>query len=308
MDAADYSCYARLDGIRATNQRTNMVLLLSVVSFLLVVGGGAAAVYGADTIRTETGSTLAVVGVAMACAGLLMAALVACLSELRKIRESLEAGEALRAIPQTTFPSSTEPALAPVTAAAVAAAVVAADRAPAEALRAPEAVSEPSSPPKEPEPAAPEAPHADVAPHVEVAPLPLRPTIVPDVDHEKRETVTGDPEPPAHVPADEDMRADLEPGATPAAPAASERPGEVAAEAAQPVSAEAPAMDGPKARELVATYASGEHTYFMYSDSAIEADTPQGRFRFASMEELRVFVETGTGGMPLSPPAPRKPD
>ncbi|MCZ8102686.1 MAG: hypothetical protein O9972_32930 [Burkholderiales bacterium] len=57
-------------------------------------------------------------------------------------------------------------------------------------------------------------------------------------------------------------------------------------------------------RTLAATYASGENVYYMYSDGTIEAETPIGRFRFVSMDELRVFVETGEGGIPLSPAAP----
>jgi hypothetical protein len=188
-----------------------------------------------------------------------------------------------------------------VTAAAVAAAVVAADRAPAEALRAPEVAPEPPEPPKPPEPVPPGDPHA------EVAALPLRPTLVPDLDDAKAETVTWDPERPAHGPMEAEKHADTAHGAPQTTPVEPEAPRKEP-EAAAPTGAEAPVMDGPKARELVATYTSGEHTYFMYSDNAIEADTPQGRFRFASMDELRVFVETGTGGMPLAPPAPRKSD
>ena len=302
MDAADYSCYARIDGIRAINQRTTMVLLLSVVSFLLVVGGGAAALYGADTIRTETGATLAVVGVAMACAGLLMAALVACLSELRKIRRNLEEGNALRSMPQASLAGGIEPTLAPVTAAAVAAAVVAADRAPAEPVHLPAAEPERPEPPKQAEPSQP------VALPEEIASPPLRPTIVPDVDDAKIETVGSDPERPAHVPGPPEKPADTAHETPSATPAVTETPSEKPDDGTPPSGAEPPAMEGPKARELVATYTSGEHTYFMYSDNAIEADTPQGRFRFSSMDELRVFVETGTGGMPLSPPPPRKAD
>ena len=52
-------------------------------------------------------------------------------------------------------------------------------------------------------------------------------------------------------------------------------------------------MPEPATREIVGRYASGGNTYVMYADGAIEADTPQGRFSFASLDELKAFVEAG---------------
>lgn len=53
-------------------------------------------------------------------------------------------------------------------------------------------------------------------------------------------------------------------------------------------------------RVVVGRYSSGGNTYMMYDDGAIEADTPNGRFTFASLDELKAFVdgggETGTRG------------
>lgn len=46
-------------------------------------------------------------------------------------------------------------------------------------------------------------------------------------------------------------------------------------------------------REVVGTYASGGNTYVMFSDGAIEAETPQGRFTFGSLDELKRFVDGG---------------
>ncbi|GJE42123.1 hypothetical protein [Methylobacterium soli] len=45
--------------------------------------------------------------------------------------------------------------------------------------------------------------------------------------------------------------------------------------------------------EVVGTYASGGNTYVMYANGAIEAETPRGRFTFASLDELKAFVEAG---------------
>ena len=44
-----------------------MIFLLYSVSIIMILGGGALAFYGAETIRTESGATLALAGVAWAC-------------------------------------------------------------------------------------------------------------------------------------------------------------------------------------------------------------------------------------------------
>lgn len=54
--------------------------------------------------------------------------------------------------------------------------------------------------------------------------------------------------------------------------------------------------DGSQERTVVGTYASGGVTYFMYGDHSIEAELPDGRHRFRSMEELRTYLDTGQGG------------
>jgi hypothetical protein len=62
----------------------------------------------------------------------------------------------------------------------------------------------------------------------------------------------------------------------------------------------APAEDpAPEPRAVVGSYASGGITYFMYSDSSIEAEMEIGRYRFADMDALRNFIETGQGGEKL---------
>ncbi|GEP04507.1 hypothetical protein [Methylobacterium oxalidis] len=49
-------------------------------------------------------------------------------------------------------------------------------------------------------------------------------------------------------------------------------------------------------REIVGTHASGGNTYVMYADGSIEAETPQGRFTFNSLDELKAFVDSGGEG------------
>lgn len=291
-----------------------MVFLLYVVSLLLTLGGGAAALFGADTIRTETGATLAVAGVAMTCAGLLMFALTACLSELKKIRRLVEAGEAAQVggpLPVPASPAAAVPVVPALTAAAVAAAVVAADRTPVDTAVRTEDAEKPAETGLEPQPEPePERIPAVVLSAVEAATKPDEPMpepspatpAVPSTESAAAETGEWDPERPAHVPA-ATSTGEIAP-ASGVAPANDPEP-HVEPAVAEPAPEAAPApLPTLEERELVATYNSGENTYFMYSDNAIEAETPQGRFRFGSMEELRVFVETGTGGMPLAPPPP----
>jgi hypothetical protein len=44
---------------------------------------------------------------------------------------------------------------------------------------------------------------------------------------------------------------------------------------------------------VVGTYNSGGNFYIMYSDGSIEAETPAGKFRFTSLDELKDFIATG---------------
>ena len=44
---------------------------------------------------------------------------------------------------------------------------------------------------------------------------------------------------------------------------------------------------------IAGTYSSGGNDYVMYSDGSIHADTPAGHYRFASLDELKVFVAAG---------------
>jgi hypothetical protein len=49
----------------------------------------------------------------------------------------------------------------------------------------------------------------------------------------------------------------------------------------------------PETRIVVGRYASGGNTYVMFEDGSIEAETPRGRFTFASLDELKAFVDGG---------------
>ena len=49
----------------------------------------------------------------------------------------------------------------------------------------------------------------------------------------------------------------------------------------------------PSGPAVVGTYNSGGNSYVMYADGAIEADTPTGRYRFKSLDELKDFIAAG---------------
>ena len=75
-------------------------------------------------------------------------------------------------------------------------------------------------------------------------------------------------------------------------PAREARPGTtpVAANDGAPSQSPRPAGADPN---VVGTYNSGGNAYVMFSDGSIEADTPTGRYRFKSLEELKEFIANG---------------
>jgi hypothetical protein len=54
-----------------------------------------------------------------------------------------------------------------------------------------------------------------------------------------------------------------------------------------------PATAAPQAPTVVGTYTSGGNRYVMFSDGSIEAETPNGQFRFDSLDELKAFIAAG---------------
>lgn len=65
----------------------------------------------------------------------------------------------------------------------------------------------------------------------------------------------------------------------------------------QPPAFPSPPLGGgygsPGEASVVGQYASGGNSYVMYSDGSVHADTPTGKHRFRSLDELRAFVAAG---------------
>jgi len=57
-------------------------------------------------------------------------------------------------------------------------------------------------------------------------------------------------------------------------------------------------------RTVVGTYNSGDNRYVMFSDGSIEAETPEGLFRFGSLDELKDFIASGGERRSGSTPSP----
>jgi hypothetical protein len=68
--------------------------------------------------------------------------------------------------------------------------------------------------------------------------------------------------------------------------------GKVAADE-QATAAHSEAAEVAGAATVVGTYNSGGNFYIMYSDGSIEAETPAGKFRFTSLDELKDFIAAG---------------
>jgi hypothetical protein len=60
--------------------------------------------------------------------------------------------------------------------------------------------------------------------------------------------------------------------------------------AAAPPVADAPASAGDAEPEIIARYNAGGVKYALFANGVIEAETPEGDLRFASMEEFKAYV------------------
>jgi hypothetical protein len=71
-----------------------------------------------------------------------------------------------------------------------------------------------------------------------------------------------------------------------------EVPGDEAPGAAsgRPQSAKPAGEPAKESTAIVGTYRSNGTVYVMYADGSIEADTPEGVFRFGSLEELKAHI------------------
>ena len=242
-----------------------MIVVLYCVAVVLILGGAAASLFGADTIRNESGAAWLQTGAVWAAGGFVLLALAAILAELRRIRRAL-ADMALEVHDVPVAAPPPPPQGAPVAMAAGGAILAGAGLAAAMAGRPAEASS--------------------AALPAEVRDDPSGPTDAITADRLPDPPIAGPEHTDAATPIEEPMTLD-DPELVNPDP-----------DLLEDLVAAAGTDSTP---HLVRTYASGGNTYLMYSDGSIEADMDDGRHRFPSMAALRHFVETGEGGERIAP-------
>ncbi len=232
-----------------------MVLALYAVAGVMVAGGLLAIYSGSDIIVMERGWTMVISGSVMAASGALLAGIATAVARLQMLESEFARLSDRLGRPET--PAFTLPPGTTV------------ETAPAERR---------SAPPLTPFPDIAEHKDLDIAPEPIVAPPPVeRPRIEP---------------PPATA---ADVNDDLFDGsglevdvpAPKAEPVVQAEPGPAPKAAAPEVEEE------PSPPTVVGTYNSGGNFYIMYSDGSIEAETPAGKFRFDSLDELKDFIAAG---------------
>jgi hypothetical protein len=242
-----------------------MVLGLYVVAGVMVAGGLLAIYSGSDIIVMERGWTMVISGSVMAASGALLAGIATAVARLQMLED-----EFTRLADRLTRPEGTSFSLQP-------------DFSPAPPL------DRSSAPPPPAGPGLAELKDPDIAAEPSVSPAPpQRPRT----------------EPPPVLTDEGDELFELA-----APPAAAREPSTAASTEPAPGAQETEPAPGAQETEaegaatVVGTYNSGGNFYIMYSDGSIEAETPAGKFRFTSLEELKEFIAAGGDKAKTATPA-----
>jgi hypothetical protein len=292
-----------------------MIVALFALAAALVIGGSAAVVQGFPFVRLESGLAMVIAGASTASAGAILFGLgVVCLGLKRiekglKMRREAEAGPVPVPPPVSSLgavfpepPRPSRPILPGLTGLAAGAlggtAAATAEKRPSEPTfedslfaPAPPDPRQPELPIPAPEPeASPEAHRQGrQEPFLEEPPI--------EEPHRERPAHAAEPD-DGIAPEDDLLAGPVPPEPAPAAQAETEAPAlRSSLDAAPETAAPEPEEVAEKpAREVVGKYASGGNTYVMYADGSIEAETPRGRFNFASLDELKAFIDAGGEG------------
>ena len=272
-----------------------MIAALFALAAAMIIAGAAAVIQGFPYVRLESGLAMVIAGSVAASSGAVLFGLGVVASGLRRIERS-----AAR-VPAGGFADG--PAALP----------------PASASEGPASEGRPRLPP-----VLPAAPASVVPPMAEPPVTPERPRGEAGRDAADHAPAVAPAEPEPELPI---------PGLTPAPPVRERgpehepphaEPSHAESSPADPPPRVAPeddlfaAPEGPRAEEtltlrrsldavpdpepepapkpgrtVVGRYASGGNTYVMFADGSIEAETPQGRFTFSSLDELKAFVDGG---------------
>ncbi|SEO99186.1 hypothetical protein SAMN02799625_04380 [Methylobacterium sp. UNC300MFChir4.1] len=279
-----------------------MIAALFALAAAMIIGGCAAVIQGFPYVRLESGLAMVIAGSVAASSGAVLLGLGVVALGFRRVERALGRAPAagarpapaaapapapvdeartrlppvLPAAPAFIVPSVVEPAFDPERPRIEPSLELRADEARAP-FPEPGAVETPKPVPAEPAPVVPpvRVPEADRRPEPDA---PSERAIAPEDD------LFAAPEPPLREEPREEPRG--EPGTTAADEAPALRPSLDTPPEPEPAPPAAP-------RTVVGRYASGGNTYVMFEDGSIEAETPQGRFTFASLDELKAFVDGG---------------
>jgi hypothetical protein len=270
-----------------------MVLALFLLAAAMMVSGAAAVLFGSDIIMVERGWAMVISGATSFSAGAVLLGIAAMLRALERIGQDVKGRNlatshtaATRAEPGAL---RSEPAVPPP--------IVLPGSVVAEPERPP-VRTEPAQPVRT-EPAAPAAPKPETlrpveqaaelraeraderpGPRFEAKPEPHRTLPNGSRPPEQSEILVA-PDPPRIRLVEPAPEQSIRPEPPPETPPS------------EPPRAEPPHAPEPEPVTVVGKYSSGGNSYVMFSDGSIQADTPTGRHRFASLDELKIFVAGG---------------
>jgi len=287
-----------------------MVVALLLLSLAMILGGGLAVVLGWDIVLLERGWAMVIAGSVCAAGGAVLLGIAAVAARLGRIRSELAT---VREDLTRLAPMPPSPLVG--AAAAVSSGVLAGAASEAVSIGGADSPTAADLPPflrpggrdaetvgrRESEEAEVEArPPGNADDRLETRRAGAAPT---DGARRVEEPPVETPDLPPFEPEDQ---ADHIPPATGTTPVPGSPPGPEPVEqpeaerearaggepAEQPEPEEAPS-DSEPARTVIGTYTSGDNRYVMFSDGSIDAETPDGVFRFDSLDELKEFIASG---------------
>lgn len=267
-----------------------MIAALFALAAAMIIGGCAAVIQGFPYVRLESGLAMVIAGSVAASSGAVLLGLGVLALGFRRVELAIGQGPALRgretagAAPGPAEESRTRlPPILPAAPAFIVPPVVEPPFDPERPRLEPslelrtDAAHAPATPTDTAKPV-----HAEPELHIPVPPAvaPV-PSVAPKPEA---------PQPASTLSPEDDLFAppEVQPDAKEEPPPL--RPSLDTAPEPEPEPEPAPK---PETRTVVGRYASGGNTYVMFEDGSIEAETPQGRFTFASLDELKAFVDGG---------------
>lgn len=277
-----------------------MIAALFALAAAMIIGGSAAVIQGFPYVRLESGLAMVIAGSVAASSGAVLLGLGVLAVSFRRVARALEQAptsgmrDAAPSIPPIVADEGrARPPILPAAPAFIVPSVVEPPFDPERPRLEPNLDRRPEAP--SPVPAdLPKPVRAEPPPQPPIPPVvprePILPRAVPRL--ELPEAPKPEPAQPTGVIAPEDdlfaaPESPPEPVAEPARPSPAPEPAPVAPSIA------ADGASKPETRTVVGRYASGGNTYVMFENGSIEAETPQGRFTFASLDELKAFVDGG---------------